>query len=386
MREVGENWMISFRVADETVARQLAAALSEHGFTRVDGHLNSAGTWTVSAWSYGPSRGIKAHAEMRRAAVAIARPFRGRPVGGASGGPPPARYGDYPIMLDRPGVQPPVPTLAPVVTPPKAHLLLGPQRAQARRPDLSGLDDIDWAHTRAAFDEAEQIPARVRRLAAVDAGDEVHDDWDPNSWEEDNPWSQAAFEVTELLMSSGTLWEAAALTVPFLAEITRCSRDPEHRRDLVAWLFVFASQVADDLIIHADYAAVEDRQPVAYRESQDTYDAVGVEVASLLAMWPSEPPAVRFQLARLAALYPEQGQHLRAQVASLADTIPGTRHEVILHLVLAMLDGHYDRALELAELTGRWKTAWLNATWRDTPGVSDRTRAEYALGRSTSHE
>lgn len=386
MGEVAERWMISFRVADETVARQLAAALSDYGFTRVDGYPNNDGTWGVSAWSYGPDRGVGAHAAMRRAAVAIARPFRGRPAGTASGGLPLARHRDEPIMLDRPGVQPPVPRLAPVVTPPKAHLALGQQRAVARRPDLSGLDAIDWVNTRAVFDAATKIPARVRRLAAVDAGDEIDDDWDENSWEEDNPWSQALFEVTELLMNSGTLWDAAAPTIPFLAEITRCSPDPQHRRDVIAWLFVFASEVADDLIMDADFAAVDDRQPVAHHESQHAHHAVGVEVPSLLAMWPAEPPAVRFQLARLAALYPEHSRDLVAEVAALADTIPGTRHQVILHLALALLDGDYDRALELAELTGRWEWAHLNPTWQDTPGVSDRTRAEHALSRSTSHE
>ncbi len=194
------------------------------------------------------------------------------------------------------------------------------------------------------------------------------------------------FEVTELLTNSGDLWDATAVTVPFLAEIARCSRDPEHRRDLVAWLFVFASRAADDMIMDGDLAAVEDRQPVAYRESRQARQAVGVEVPSLLAMRPAEPPLVRFQLARLAALYPEQAQHLCAEIAALADSIPGTRHQVVLHLALAQLDGRDDQAIELAELAGRWETGYLNETWQDTPGVSDRSRAEHALSRSTSHE
>lgn len=41
-----ENWCISFEVADEAMAGELAAALSEYGFTLVDAFPDDGEGWT----------------------------------------------------------------------------------------------------------------------------------------------------------------------------------------------------------------------------------------------------------------------------------------------------------------------------------------------------
>lgn len=118
----------------------------------------------MTAWSRGPFRGFEAHDAMERAAVAIARPFRGRPGGVGY------RFdqGD-PIGTDRPGVQPPVPPVVAVVTPPRAQLPLEPDLVAYRPVDLPGLDAIDWTRVEAVFDAGADIPDALRRLAALDA-------------------------------------------------------------------------------------------------------------------------------------------------------------------------------------------------------------------------
>jgi hypothetical protein len=370
-----EDWSINFDVASEAVAIELAAALSEYGFTQVDGYPDADGAWTVKARSYGPSRGVGAYAAMERAAVRIARPFRGRRGLIRSGGPEHGRGQACPIMFDRPGVQPPVPETRPVAAPPPAQLPMAPDMVEAREPDLSALDTIDWTVIEAVFGPATEIPDRVRWLVGVDA-----------TGDPDSEWPEALEGVTELLVNSDDLWEAAAVTIPFLAELARCSGDPTHRRDLLQWLFGFATKVADDLILDADVAAIEDRAPAAARSSYRAHEVVGAEAASLLGTWPAQPPTVRFQLARLAAIYPQRGRWLRSEIASLAHSIPDTRHHVILRIALAMLDGRYTDAVVLAEPTSRWTKAFLDHAWLDAPGISDRTRAEHALGRSVSFD
>ncbi len=375
MGERVEKWSIRFSIADEVSAQALALELSQFGFTRVDGYPNGKGSWAVSARSYGPFRGVEAQGVLERAAVTIARPFGGIPeMIGSGANPPHARPKPLPIMLDRPGVQPPVPALIPVVTPPKAHLSMTPDLVERRQPDLSGLDVIDWASIAAVGETGARIPDRLRRLAAIDASGDS------------DGWSDALEAVTELLTNSGDLWDAAAVTVPFLAELARCTGVAAHRRDLTAWLFALAGGVATELILDADRAAIQRRAPAASAEVLRTYEAVGAEVGSLLATWAAQPPAVQLQLARLAGLFPEHGRGLRGEIAAFADGITGTRQHVILHLVLALLDERYEDAVVLAAPTGRWRMGHLDNAWLDAPGITNRASAEHALDRSTLHD
>lgn len=370
-----DTFSIRFGLPDEAGARLLAVALSEYGFTRVDGYPRPDETWSVHAWSVGPDRGTDAWRAMKRAAVTIARPFKGLPIMSShSRNPPYARLKDYPIMLDRPGVQPPVPVIPAVVTPPKASPSLTPDLVMARRPDLSGLDGIDWSHVKAVASGGLEVPDRVRWLATADTSDDPGGDW-----------PDALHELHELLTNSGDLWEAAVVTVPFLVELAHCTGIAKHRRDLFRWLFFLAARPADDMIAGADYAAVENRPPRAGVESQRAYEAVGAEITGLLATWPLQPPAVRFELARLAGLYSEQGRSVRGEIAALADAYSGTTHEVILQLVLALLDERYDDAIVLAEPTGRWDGGNLAYGWLDAPGITNRISAEHALGRSIAY-
>jgi hypothetical protein len=261
-----------------------------------------------------------------------------------------------------------VPVNEPIATPPAAQLAWVPDLVVPSLPDLSGLDRVEWAKIDAVFGDAERIPTNVQLLAALGPDD----DW------------QTVFDedVFGLLANSGDLWESAAVTIPYLAEIARCTGNPVLRRDLVGCLVWFGCNRATDLIIDADIAAIEDRAPTASVPAEQAHAAVGAEAAGLLATWPDQPPAVRFQLVLLAALYPEHGRALRIDVEALAESVPDTSHQVILHLALAMIDGRYDEAIVIAEPTGRWERGFLDDAWLDAPGITDRISAEHAIGRN----
>ena len=70
---------------------------------------------------------------------------------------------------------------------------------------------------------------------------------------------------------------------------------------------------------------------------------------------------------------------MRLEVVSLLATWPA---HAVLGIVLAMLDRRYTDAIALATPTARWELAYMNIAWLDAPDVSDRIRAEHALGRN----
>lgn len=270
------------------------------------------------------------------------------------------------IWLERPGAAPRYPDVIEIPPLPRVDLASAPGTAAGRAPDLSGLDRIDWSTVSAVAYGGAEIPGWLRRLAETDS-------------EPDDEWMWALDELTSLLMQQGDLWDAAAVVMPFLAELPHASSDPVHRATLIGWIWFLAANEAADIAGDADQAAVQNRSPQPAPQSTAARRAAEPEVPGLLATWPQQSPNVRLELARLAALYPAVARPYRDEIASLAASVDGTRQHITLTISLAMIDDHCEQAIQIGRATAEWSKGSCYSGLQAAPGLSLRTRAELAL-------
>ncbi|MFG1994460.1 hypothetical protein ACGFJ7_31260 [Actinoplanes sp. NPDC048988] len=341
---------------DDTRARELAQALSLHGFAYVAARPSTGG-WRVSAVDEGPYpvdvTGHRMIDAVGRAAADIARRYGGYPEGGSRCDVSLVRilHGPAaPIVLTNPGARPPAPTIVVVEPPPAAPLSLIPDHAEDTPIDVSGLDGIPWAELSHAHGSAEDIPDLLRALS------------DPFG-----DWDQTLDELLgDDLLHQGTCYSATPPALPFLARmITSGALPAKQRLDLCVWLLVAADRWADGLLADADRAAAEGRPPRPATWSLDVHFAVDELVPALLTRWETEPPAVRFALACLAALFPHHGRRIGDQITSMAYELDGTRPGAYLRLADALVRTRDGQALDAAADIVAWDEShdpdWLNA-------------------------
>lgn len=109
---------------------------------------------------------------------------------------------------------------------------------------LDGLDAVPWHELKHAYGPADDVPGRLRDLAL---GSEALR-------------RRAIDELFSSLAHQGTVYEASAFAVPFLARIARDQRTPRHWRD---WTLVLLAALADRSEVGATRHAVAARTTVA---------------------------------------------------------------------------------------------------------------------------
>jgi hypothetical protein len=194
---------------------------------------------------------------------------------------------------------------------------------------LDGLDAIDWSELHHAFGPAADVPEQLRALAGVDqdARDEAL------SWLFGTIWHQ------------GTVYEATAPAVPFLARIARQDRlPPDDRAMLVAllgaiaagWSYLEVHRSSKGHIAGATDDATLAREMAHVAAARA---AVGREVARLITELGGIEERLDWRLAALAAQTAESASMARPLIDRLKDRTDNPRLTAALDLTAAMIGG-----------------------------------------------
>ncbi len=360
----------TFVVPGDTNAQSLAEALAAHGFAVVTAKPSDSTGWMVTALDEGPypvdGIGHRMIEAVGREAALVAREHSGYPEGGSRfdvGLLQLMRSMDASITCLNPGARPPAPTIMVHPAPAPAPLALTPDHVDDGPIDLAGLNDVAWADLEHAHGSAADVPELLQALV------------DPSG-----DWDQSLDELFgDDLLHQGSCYSATAPALPFVARLILSGALPAKQRlDLTVWLLIAAGRWTDSLLVDADRAAVQGREPEAEDWTQDVHLAVGELLTPLLTRWHGEPPAMKVALACLAGLYPKPGRQVSGQVAVLAEQFAGTRPGSYLQLAEALIQQRTDQALTLAAGIVGWEDAH-DPGWLEAPGLGAGVKAGHVL-------
>lgn len=359
----------NFVVPDRTRAEQLVEKLATFGFARVVAWPRQLATWMVSAVDDGPysndTAGHRAIDAVGRQAAVLARQCDGYPEGGSRCDPSMLQHlvGNAVIERTIPGARPQVPVTVIAPEPPAAVLAPTPDVVVAGVADMSGLDDVDWAHLSHAHGAAHDVPDLIRALAG-----------------NTGQWDAVLDELFgDNLLHQGSCYSATAPTLPFITRLLTSGILPVSRRfDLYFRLLYAADRWADSLIGDADRAAAKHRLPQAAAWTQEVHLAIDGELPLLLDRWDAEPPITRYVLACVAAHYPHHGRLIAGQVSDMSSDYAGTQPGAYLRLAEALLRADDTRSFAIAEDIISWAED-LDPGWLDAPDISPALKGTHTL-------
>ena len=194
---------------------------------------------------------------------------------------------------------------------------------------LDGLDGIDWSGLHHAYGLATDVPGHLRALAGEDQ--EARDE--ALSWLFGTIWHQ------------GTVYEATASAVPFLARIARQDRLPPDDRAMVVALLGAIAAGWSYLEVHrssgASIAGARDDATLALEMAHVTAAraAVGREVVQLITDLGGLEDRLDWRLTALAAQAAEWASVARPLIDRLKDTTDNPRLTAALDLTATMIEG-----------------------------------------------
>lgn len=174
---------------------------------------------------------------------------------------------------------------------------------------LESLDAVDWSRRQHAFGPADDVPSLLRSVAA---GGTVAD--------------EAINRLYETIWHQGTVYDATALAVPFLAELARADSVEVRWRELVLMMILDIGRGEGYWHVHADAIArighvpkdLDSRLQAEDRWVRACREAVGEAAASLLAELSAFPDRLWTAVAALVVVAGKPGATIVAQIAAEA--------------------------------------------------------------------
>jgi hypothetical protein len=216
---------------------------------------------------------------------------------------------------------------------------------------LEGLDDVPWQALSHAFGPASDVPDLIRALAGPDS----------------EARREAVAELFGTIWHQGTVYDATAPAVPFLAALARRPQTAD-RRELLVLLGVIAGGSGYLEVHHRVVGATERALADEAAWVARAREAVRAELPALLALLADPDPTVRAATAAVAARVPAERElsvsRLRTTAAAEADERLLLTYEVALKLLG-----------ENVEIDVEMVASAVASTWGDVAEVRDSVAA-----------
>jgi hypothetical protein len=218
---------------------------------------------------------------------------------------------------------------------------------------LVGLRDIDWASLTHAYGSAADVPGQLEAVATGSAPQR----------------EKAIWELWGNIHHQGTVYEASAYAVPFLARLAMDDAVPSAARtELIALVAAIAAggsylEVHEPLIrggLAKDESQSKEQELKWVAEAHDAARAVAPE---LLALMPNATSTARWSLVDLAAQLPDSARSVENDVQRLATLTDEPRLRKAAELTLGLIRG----SITFADL------AATDAIASDLEGLTDPT-------------
>ncbi|MEX2556198.1 MAG: hypothetical protein WEB06_11260 [Actinomycetota bacterium] len=218
---------------------------------------------------------------------------------------------------------------------------------------LEGVRDVNWASLQHAFGSAGDVPDNLRALVSGDA----------------RAARVALQELGTSLLHQGSIYEATAAAVPFLAEIALEPSIPERIRVQV---LVMLAAAANPYF----FGDVE-------RACRDAVSRALPQLERLL----EEQTIVGLAAAEVFGMVPASQRPAPAPLLRLRDAVPGGSLRIALDIAIARIEGEdaqpYVEALSMIDLTFRGR----REVWEDaTSDQIERSAIDLVLESAISEE
>lgn len=194
---------------------------------------------------------------------------------------------------------------------------------------LVGLRDIDWAGLSHAYGSAADVPAQIEAIANGSAPQR----------------QKALWELWGNIHHQGTVYEASAYAVPFVARLATDPAVPEAARaELIAMIAAIASG-SSYLEVHEPLVrgglTTEERQQMELELGwvAKAHEAARAVAPELLGLLPDATSTARWCLIDLAAQLPESASGVEREVQRLATVTDEPRLRKAAELTLGLIRG-----------------------------------------------
>lgn len=185
---------------------------------------------------------------------------------------------------------------------------------------LEELDAIDWSQLTHAYGPAEDVPALLRALVEGT----------------DSEQSAALGGLTSSIWHQGTVYEATAAAVPFLAEVALAPQVPVAVRAQVLYLLL---QIARGGSYSEAHRLDSPNLDLERRWVDDARAAVRQELSGLFALLEDPSPAVRMATVGLVVEFPQHSTPMLSLVRHLHLRATDGAAAALLELAVARLEG-----------------------------------------------
>jgi hypothetical protein len=194
---------------------------------------------------------------------------------------------------------------------------------------LVGLRDIDWASLTHAYGSAADVPGQLEAVATGSAPQR----------------EKALWELWGNIHHQGTVYEASAYAVPFLARLAMDDAVPAAARtELIALIAAVAAgssylEVHEPLIRGGLTTDESQSKEQELKWAAKAHDAARAVAPRLLALLPNATSTARWCLVNLAAQVPESAHGVERDVQGLATMTDDPRLRKAAELTLGLIRG-----------------------------------------------